>query len=155
MRRHGENVTDVKRSATGQPDERSWHFRQLRRSLEGLAASPSDQKPLFPDLVVTADELALSFDHWSSVICQGYGTELTTTQRASLEAIEQTLARMSRDAVEFDADIWTDYALRTGADWASVRQLAAAALDAFGWPGENPPTESADQEIASGQPLDL
>lgn len=148
-------TTMGKSMAAGQPDERSWHFKQLRRSLESLAACPSDQEPLFPDLVVTPDELALSFDHWSSVICQGYGSELTATERASLEAIEQTLTRMSRDAVEFDADIWTDNAVRTSADWTSLRQFAAAALDAFGWRAENPSGEPADQDTASGQPLDV
>jgi hypothetical protein len=38
---------------------------------------------------------------------------------------------MSRDGAEFDADIWTDEAVRTSADWADVRRLAAAAVDAL------------------------
>ena len=116
-----------------QPDERSWHFKQLRASLQQLAASGSRQNPLFPDLRVTADELALHFDHWATVIRDEYGPALSAEQQASLDALEDMFARMSRDALEFDADIWTDAALKTGAHWASIRQLAAAALEAFGW----------------------
>ena len=38
---------------------------------------------------------------------------------------------MARDGAEFDADIWTDEAVRTSEHWADVRTLAAAALDEF------------------------
>jgi hypothetical protein len=38
---------------------------------------------------------------------------------------------MSRDGTELDADLWTDAAVRTSEQWADVRRLANAALDAF------------------------
>lgn len=116
-----------------QPDERGWHFKQLRHALQQLAASGSRQTPLFPDLLPTADELALNFDHWATLVVDDYGAELTNIQRASLIAIEDTFARMSRDAAEFDAEVWTPAALQTSVHWVAIRQLALAALDAFGW----------------------
>jgi hypothetical protein len=116
-----------------QPDERSWHFKQLRSSLQQLAASGSPQNPLFPDLHLTADELALHFDHWATVVRDEYSPEMSDEQRASLAALDRMFARMSRDAAEFDAEIWTDAAVKTSAHWASIRQLAGAALEAFGW----------------------
>ena len=96
------------------PDEqalRSWHFKQLRWSLQALAAAGSDQRPLFPDSVVTADELALDFDHWAAVVRGNYETELSTSQTESLAAIDRKLATMSRDGVEFDVELWTEAAL--------------------------------------------
>jgi hypothetical protein len=130
-------------------DQRSWHFKQLRWSLQGLAASASAQKPLFPDAGVTPDELALDFDRRVAVIRETYGHDLTDVQRSSLEAIDQTLARMSRDGAEFDAELWTDAALTASEHWASVRRLAVAALDAFGWPADNPQPDSADEGARS------
>jgi hypothetical protein len=120
---------------------RSWHFKQLRWSLQALAAAGSAQRPLFPDSVVTADELALDFDHWAEVVRGNY--ELSTLQTDSLAAIDRKLATISRDGDEFDVELWTDAALRTSEHWAGVRRLAAAGLEAFGWPVE-PPAESSD-----------
>jgi hypothetical protein len=119
-----------------QPDERTWHFKQLRSSVEQLVASGSGQKPLFPDLAVTADELALNFDHWATLVREEYDDDLTDGQRASLAALAETFDRMSRDAADFDADVWTETALKASEHWASVRRLASAALDAFGWTAE-------------------
>jgi hypothetical protein len=36
---------------------------------------------------------------------------------------------MSRDGADFDADLWTDTALRTSEHWAEVRRLASAAIE--------------------------
>jgi hypothetical protein len=41
---------------------------------------------------------------------------------------------MSRDGADFDADLWTDEAIRTSVHWRDVRALAAAALAAFELP---------------------
>ena len=121
--------------------ERAWHFKQLRWSLQGLVASASAQQSLFPERTVTADELAIDFDHWLDVMRQRYATEMDAAQTQSLDAIEHAFGRMSRDAAELDADIWSEAALRASEDWHSIRRLAAAALEAFGWPLEPPPVE--------------
>jgi hypothetical protein len=43
---------------------------------------------------------------------------------------------MSRDGSEFDADLWSPAALTSSEQWAVVRRLAHAALQAFEWPAE-------------------
>jgi hypothetical protein len=116
-----------------QSDERTWHFKQLRVSLQQLVGSASRQKPLFPDLVVTANELAMNFDHWATIVRDAYGDDVTDAQRSSLTALDETFHRMSRDAADFDADVWTDTAVKTSEHWVAVRRLALEALEAFGW----------------------
>jgi Arc/MetJ family transcription regulator len=113
--------------------QRSWHFKQLRWSLHRLAAAGSEQPVLFPDFVESPDDLAFHFDHWGALVRSEYADALAERQVTALDAIERKLATMSRDGVELDADLWTETALRTSVDWADVRQLAAAALEAFGW----------------------
>ena len=115
---------------------RSWHFRQLKWSLQSLAHAGSPQRLLFPDQTVNADDLAFEFDHWSSMVCRTYEADLSSSQRDALGAIAGKLATMSRDGAEFDLDLWTDAALGASEHWAEIRKLAAAALDAFGWTAE-------------------
>ena len=95
--------------------------------------------------VVTADELALDFDHWAAVVRGNYESELSTSQTESLGAIDRKLATMSRDGVEFDVELWTDAAVRTSEHWAGVRRLAVAGLEAFGWPVEASPASPDDR----------
>jgi hypothetical protein len=125
-------MTDTARFPEDTPP-RSWHLKQLKWSIQGLARSDSDQQMLFPDRRLEPGELALDFDHWASVIRNQYSEELTPLQLDALAAVEQKLATMSRDGAEFDVDVWTDAALKTSEHWAEVRRLATAALEAFGW----------------------
>jgi hypothetical protein len=124
-----------------QDAQRSWHFRQLRWSLQGLAAAGSPQRKLFPDQAATPDDLAFDFDHWASVIGANYDADLSPAQREALSAIERKLATMSRDGAEFDVDLWTEAALRGSVHWADIRRLAGEALDAFGWLGDDRPVD--------------
>jgi len=127
------------------PDEnalRSWHFRELKWSLQALAIAASDQLKLFPEFVVKADEMALAFDHWASLVRSSYESELSRSQSDSLAAIAQKLATMSRDGAEFDLELWTDSAPSSSAHWDDVRMLATSALEAFDWPAESPPSQS-------------
>jgi hypothetical protein len=141
---------DTQLFAMTTPDERSlraWRFRQLRRSLQALAAPPSGQLALFPEDVAKADELALHFDHWASVIRSSDEGALSDEQRDSLSDIDEKLATMSRDGAEFDADIWTDEALRNSEHWAAVRALAVAALEAFAWASAEAPSDVHDRTV--------
>ena len=117
--------------------QRASHFNQLRWSLQNLASAGSGQRPLFPDAARTADELALDFDHWASFIRATYDGELSPQQVDSLSAIDAQLKTMSRDGAEFDAELWTEGALKTSPQWMQVRTLAASALEAFGATDEN------------------
>jgi hypothetical protein len=117
---------------------RAWHFKQLRWSLQGLASTgASSQRELFPEYALAADELALQFDHWSTVIRTHYEGQLSSAQLESLQAIDRKLSTMSRDGAEFDVELWTEAALSTSEHWMEIRSLAATALDAFEWPAED------------------
>jgi hypothetical protein len=118
--------------------QRSWHLKQLARSLQDLAGAGSDQLTLFPERAVKPDEAAWAFEHWATLIRRTYESELSLIQTDALAAVERKLKTMSRDGAEFGADLWTDSALRTSEHWIEVRALATAALDAFGWPIEMP-----------------
>jgi len=130
---------------------RSWHFRQLRWSLQALADAGSDQRPLFPDHVLTADELAFDFDHWSGVVRSQHENTVSKPQADALGAIHRKLATMSRDGVEFDLELWSEAALSTSEHWADVRRLAALALEAFGWAVEGSPENPNDQGLLFGR----
>jgi hypothetical protein len=128
--------------------QRAWDFKQLRWSLQSLAIAGSDQRTLFPDHVVKPDDLAFDYDHWSSVIRGQYENELSRTQVEALAALDQKLATMSRDGVEFDAELWTEAALSSSEHWADVRRLSTSALDAFGWSLEGAAENPGDRGTA-------
>jgi hypothetical protein len=132
-------------------EERGAHFNQLRWSLQGLAMAGSEQRPLFPEFVPDADDLAFDFDHWASLVRGGYAVELSRSQADALAAIEEKLATMSRDGAEFDVELWTEAALNSSEHWADVRRLACLALEAFGWPVECPPRNPVERGTASLQ----
>ena len=103
--------------------------RELTHVLRRLAEAGSAQRALFPDENVSAGELVRAFDQRALAVRDSNADRLSSTQLESLAALEKKLSTMSRDGAEFDADIWTDEAVRTSEHWAEVRTLAAAALD--------------------------
>jgi hypothetical protein len=114
-------------------NRRSWHFRQLKWSLQALAQAGSPQRSLFPERTPSPSDLAFGFDHWRNVVCDLYEADLTGEQSAALEAIAAKLRTLSRDGAEFDVDLWTERALTASEHWTDVREMALGALDAFGW----------------------
>lgn len=116
--------------------QRSWHYKQFRRSLQDLANAGSEQLALFPDHAAKPDELAWAIEHWATIIRRTYESDLSETQAGAMEAVEKKLKTMSHDGAEFGADLWTETALRSSEHWIEVRALAAATLDAFGWPSD-------------------
>jgi hypothetical protein len=118
---------------TDDETQRSWHFRQFRRSLQDLADAGSDQLALFPDQAAKPDELAWAFEHWATIVRATDESELSATQADAVAALQAKLKTMSRDGGEFGADLWTESALRSSEQWLEVRKLATAALTAFGW----------------------
>lgn len=118
---------------------RAWHYKQLKWSVQALKLRVPEQLVLFPDIVSSAHELALEFDHWADVVWENYGDELTASQMAALRALEGKLRTMSHDGAQFDADLWTDAGLRSNVHWDEVRALAAGVLDAFEWSADSAP----------------
>jgi hypothetical protein len=103
---------------------------RLVASLKALASEPSDQLALFPESITKAGDLAARFDEdWRAV--RDVRRELSRAQADALETLSARLATLSRDGAEFDADLWTDDALRTSVHWRDVRALARAAIEAF------------------------
>ncbi len=106
-------------------------LRELTRVIRRLAAAGSGQPALFPDENISAIELVRDFDQRASVVREAGDEQLSPSQIEPLTLLEQKLSTMARDGVEFDADIWTDDAVRTSEHWVEVRRLAATALDTF------------------------
>ena len=88
-------------------------IRELMHVVRRLASAGSEQPALFPDVNVSATDLVQDFDQRLSVVREDNDAQLTPSQRESLDLLEQKLSTMSRDGAEFDADIWTDEAVRT------------------------------------------
>ena len=120
-----------------QTPQRGWHYRQLKWSLQALAESGSPQVSLFSDAPRGPDDLAFAFDHWSSLVRDEYGFDLTLAQETALDALADRLRMLSRDGAEYDTDVWTEAALSTSDQWSDVRELAQRALEAFGWNPDN------------------
>ena len=110
------------------PDQQ---LRELKRSLRALASAGLNQPALFPDVAPSASHLVSDFDNRVSVVRQALDGQLSPLQEESVAALEDKLATMSRDGAEFDADVWTETAVRTSEHWSDVRRLAEAALDVF------------------------
>lgn len=111
-------------------------YERLKHSLQLLASSADVQLQLLPAYVCKADELALEFDHWREVVLDNYREELSTDQVQALTALDERLDWLTVHG----RDSWNDEAVRTSREWQSIRILAAAALRAFGWPLEIPPS---------------
>ena len=104
---------------------------RLLASLKALASEPSDQLALFPESTNRVGDLAARFEDSVRAVHDHRAGELSRAQADALEALGHRLAIVSRDGAEFDADVWTDEAVRTSVHWRDVRALARAALDAF------------------------
>ena len=109
-------------------------LRQLTETLRALGSEPSDQLALFQDSVTRAGDLAGRFDDSFRALAEDYASELSRSQAEVLNRLKDQFATMSRDGAEFDADLWTDEAIRTSMHWREVRALAGAALAAFDLP---------------------
>lgn len=110
---------------------------RLKHALQALALPAHIQLGLLPDFVCKADELALDFDHWCSTVLQSEQGSLTEVQWSQLVAVDTALTEMNSGDQPF---VWTDDAVIRRPEWQHVRVLAQAALDAFIWSLETPPT---------------
>lgn len=109
---------------------------RLRYALQLLASPAHAQSGHFPtSRVVLTDEMALDFDHWSHCVATYW--RLSPAQRVQLGRLDDFLSEMSSS---LHHDFWTDEALPSDPRWERARTLAKAALQAFGWPGQLPPT---------------
>ena len=117
-------------------DGSGFEFETLRAALQVLAAPALVQLARYPEFVVKADELALDFDDALLLVRHNRAAEIDSRQAAALAALDELFTRMSGPA---RPELWTEEAVRSRPEWAEARELASAALAAFGWPVEPPP----------------
>ena len=113
---------------------------RLVHALQALAAPADAQLARDPAFVAKARELALDFADALRLVTDCPQVILTREQQATLEHVDDLLERMSG---EQNAALWTEAALREGAEWQAVRRLAGQALLALGQPVDLPPPGDA------------
>jgi len=105
-------------------------------ALRALAAEADVQLRRFPDFVSRPDELALDFADALLLVRSCQQIELAPEQSRALATVESLLDRLSGSAT---AELWTEAALRERPEWDQLRDAAATALRALGYPVEPPP----------------
>jgi len=113
------------------------------QSLQLLACPPEIQLGKFPVFVHAPDELALDFDNFRSALVGSFRTELTAEQLHCLELIGRTFEEMNKNC-------FSPEGVTHSSEWQRIRELAAEALKAFGWPLDDPPRR--DHEFVPGGP---
>jgi hypothetical protein len=129
---------------------RTRRLRELRASLRALSETGSAQPALFPYPATAGDDLMLEFEIVVAAIRENDLGHLPPDCLAAVEAIERQLKTIYRDDVDFDADVWTDGAMRESPLWAEVRRLAEAALEALDRPGDDPAGEPGEPTPVPG-----
>lgn len=112
----------------------------LMWAVQALAQPAAAQAALFPPFVVVADELALDFDDHRRTAEAHIGDSWSPDQRAAIATLNRELTEMSGPG---KPELWLDRGCLGHPRWAVVRQLARAALAAFNWSDEPPPSGRA------------
>ena len=112
--------------------DREGPFRQLRDTLELLAADGQTALAGVPDGCYKPDELALDFDNLRAAVVGNFERELPPR-------LLQLLAEMDASFTAMTGDDWTEAAVRSAARWEAVRRRAGAALAALDEPPTAPP----------------
>jgi hypothetical protein len=120
---------------------RAWVFERMKHSLQLLACPPEVQLGKFPDFVRPADELAEDFDNFRGAFVGNFRAEMTAEQLNCLDSIDKSFSGMNKDS-------WNDDAVTNSAECQHIRYLAVKALEAFGWPLDDPPRR--DHEFVPG-----
>lgn len=107
----------------------AWMLDTMREALQLLAAPAEEQIDLLERRDLEVDDLGLLFED-AYVPLRESADELARSEvfAAALSAVDETLSRMAGRRREED---WEPAALRKGADWARLRELARQALEVF------------------------
>lgn len=109
---------------------------RLKHALQSLAMVAEIQLSLFPEFVLKAEELALTFEHWYLCLRNNDEDKLSEDQKLSLAAIDEYLNQMSGEG---KAHLWTEEATESEPEWEKLRELARQALKSFDWELGVPP----------------
>jgi hypothetical protein len=103
---------------------------ELQSALRDLAQPALKQVVLFPDWIVVGDQLRSAFRE-AVAKHRAAGASLSSEQASSLEELDAYLTDLSGP---YDRGFFENpAALQRDSRWQNVRDLAKAALDAFGW----------------------
>jgi hypothetical protein len=112
---------------------------RLNWSVLALAQSADIQKRLFPDFVLVADELALSWEDALQELNSG-GANINFYQKEKIEALDKLICAISGPN---NLKFWIDDALSEFSEWDEIRSAAAEVARSFGWPVLPPPPSQA------------
>lgn len=101
--------------------DREWLFRELRRSLALLAADGDAALAGVPDGCCKPDELALDFDNFRAAVVGNFAAELPPELVSALAAVDAAFGPIKGDA-------WSEAAVRSAPEWATVRERAGVAF---------------------------
>lgn len=118
---------------------------RLMHSVQLLAQPAEVQDASLPDFVCKADELALDFDHWRRCVESDRAATLSAEQREALRVLDARIDDVFLHDVPDD-----ERQSLTRPAWGLVREAARAALAAFGWPADRPPSYA--HEFIGGPP---
>jgi hypothetical protein len=100
---------------------REWLFRELRRSLTLLAAEGDTALTGVAAGCCKPDELALDFDNFRAAVIGNFATELPPALATALADVDAAFGLITGDG-------WSETAVRSAPEWATVRQRARMAL---------------------------
>jgi hypothetical protein len=115
-------------------------------SVRALAQPAEVQLKLYPSFVCHADELALEFDECRQLAQPMLAGRLDQRQGQLIETLDSYLQSISG---QVNAELWTEEAMRTSAEWERVRGLANEILAAMGWSTSPPPLDRGAIYIGS------
>ena len=110
-------------------DIRDLRLLQLRRAVQQAALPADEQIGVLKGFDVPF-EVADDFGNWCRWALVSADVSLTDEQRGSLMSLDRCLDEMSG---EHNADLWTEDALRSRAEWDDVRRQARRVLELFHW----------------------
>lgn len=101
-------------------------------SLQLLASEPEQQFKVFPDWVVVADELALTFDAAVEHLQRELDArDLSIDDRLMLQRVDELNERLLSPAPEHKQQ-WSDAAVRYAVGWSEIREEARHLLADLG-----------------------
>ena len=118
-------------------EQRARVRRQLKYSLQALAASVEVQRTTYAPFACVTCELINDFDNFASTMLDAYATDLNRHQVDSLQSIGLLIDALAPT----DVACFTMEPLRTSSRWEGIRVAAKGALANFGWPASAPPKD--------------
>jgi hypothetical protein len=118
-------------------EQRAWVRRQLKYSLQALAACFEVQRDTYAPFACVTCELISDFGNFASTMLDAYATDLEPHQVDSLQSIGLLIDALPPT----DTTCFTMEPLRTSSRWEGIRVAAKGALANFGWPASAPPKD--------------